>query len=102
MKNPEAVALGKMGGSVKSEAKAKSSAANAKLGGRPVVNLPDGRFSVLAHNSQGASNGMVGTAKEINAWLRGWNDPENLSVTVTDENGSIIASKTTGRKTIKW
>lgn len=34
-KNPAAVALGKIGGSVKSEAKAKSSAANAKLGGRP-------------------------------------------------------------------
>ena len=35
MKNPAAVALGKMGGSVKSEAKAKASAANGVKGGRP-------------------------------------------------------------------
>jgi len=34
-KNPAAVALGKMGGSVKSAAKTKSSVANGKLGGRP-------------------------------------------------------------------
>jgi hypothetical protein len=34
-KNPAAVALGRMGGKVKSEAKAMSSRANGKLGGRP-------------------------------------------------------------------
>lgn len=35
MKNPAAVALGKKGGLAKSEAKAKSSAANGAKGGRP-------------------------------------------------------------------
>jgi hypothetical protein len=35
MKNPAAVALGTLGGKVKSEAKAKTSAANGALGGRP-------------------------------------------------------------------
>lgn len=34
-KNPAAVALGRLGGSIKSRAKAKSSKANGKLGGRP-------------------------------------------------------------------
>ena len=34
-KNPHAVALGRMGGLVKSKAKKKSSAKNGKLGGRP-------------------------------------------------------------------
>lgn len=34
-KNPAAVALGKLGGSVKSEAKAKASRENGKKGGRP-------------------------------------------------------------------
>ena len=34
-KNPAAVALGKLGGSVKSAAKARASRANGKLGGRP-------------------------------------------------------------------
>lgn len=35
MKNPAAVVLGKLGGKIKSEAKAISSAANGALGGRP-------------------------------------------------------------------
>ena len=35
MKNPAAVALGTLGGKAKSEAKAKSSAANGAKGGRP-------------------------------------------------------------------
>ena len=35
MKNPHAVALGRIGGKVKSEKKAKSSRENGKLGGRP-------------------------------------------------------------------
>lgn len=34
-KNPAAVSLGKLGGSAKSERKAKASAENGKLGGRP-------------------------------------------------------------------
>jgi hypothetical protein len=34
-KNPAAVALGRLGGNVTSDAKAKSSAANGALGGRP-------------------------------------------------------------------
>jgi hypothetical protein len=36
MKNPAAVALGTLGGKAKSEAKAKSSAANGVKGGRPL------------------------------------------------------------------
>jgi hypothetical protein len=39
MKNPAAVALGTLGGKVKSEAKAKTSAANGTKGGRPPKNL---------------------------------------------------------------
>lgn len=35
VKNPAAVALGRLGGSVKSDKKSKSSAANGSLGGRP-------------------------------------------------------------------
>ena len=34
-KNPAAVALGRLGGEAKSEAKAKASAANGEKGGRP-------------------------------------------------------------------
>lgn len=43
-KNPAAVALGRLGGSVKSDKKSKSSAANGALGGRPrkVKNPPTG------------------------------------------------------------
>lgn len=37
-KNPAAVELGRLGGSVKSKAKKKSSRANGKLGGRPKLN----------------------------------------------------------------
>lgn len=40
-KNPAAVALGKMGGSVKSEKKSKSSAVNGALGGRPRKPAPE-------------------------------------------------------------
>ena len=39
-KNPAAVALGKLGGSAKSKAKAKASRANGKLGGRPRKQSP--------------------------------------------------------------
>jgi len=35
IKNPAAVALGRLGGKAKSEAKARASAANGKKGGRP-------------------------------------------------------------------
>jgi hypothetical protein len=60
------------------------------------------KLSILVHNKQGASEGTVGTKKEINAWLRGWSDSENLSAVVTDENGDVVAEKPRGRKTIKW
>lgn len=41
-KNPAAVALGALGGKVKSKKKAKSSAENGKKGGRPKKFLPKG------------------------------------------------------------
>ena len=40
-KNPAAVSLGRLGGSVKSEAKANASRENGKKGGRPKSKLPD-------------------------------------------------------------
>ena len=46
-KNPAAVALGRLGGKVTSDAKAKSSAANGAKGGRPKVYL----YAVQRYNS---------------------------------------------------
>lgn len=40
MKNKAAVALGRLGGSVKSEAKALAAKRNGKLGGRPKARKP--------------------------------------------------------------
>jgi carbon monoxide dehydrogenase subunit G len=45
MKNPAAVALGSLGGKVKSETKAKTSAANGAKGGRPkIIRFAGGRI----------------------------------------------------------
>ncbi len=59
-------------------------------------------FSILVTNSQGATDGMVGTKREINAYLRSWDDPANLTAVVTTESGTIVADKPLGRKTLKW
>jgi hypothetical protein len=58
-KNPAAVALGKLGGKAKSEAKTKSSAANGALGGRPKVYL----YAVQRYNS------------DLDAWESKFNAP---------------------------
>lgn len=59
-------------------------------------------YSILVRNSQGATDGhTANTQKEINQWMRGWNDPENLSGTVK-RDGEIVGEKTIGRKTIEW
>ena len=60
-------------------------------------------LSIQAWNAQGASEGaVVPNKRAANAWLRGWSDPEAMTVCVRDENEMIIGEKRTGRKTITW
>lgn len=59
-------------------------------------------YSAQAKTKNGATEGFVGTKQEINHWLSGWADPENLYVDITDENGQHIVYKDYGRKTIPW
>ena len=59
-------------------------------------------YSIIVRNQQGASDGTTGnTQQEINQWLRGWSDPENLTGTVK-RDGEIVGEKRFGRKTIEW
>jgi hypothetical protein len=59
-------------------------------------------YSILVRNSQGATDGhTANTQQEINRWLRGWSDPQNLSGTVK-RDGEIVGEKRLGRKTIEW
>lgn len=59
-------------------------------------------YSITVRNQQGASDGTTGnTQQDINRWLRGWNDPENLTGTVK-RDGEIVGEKWLGRKTIEW
>lgn len=60
-------------------------------------------YSIIVHNKQGAASGHNGeTQGEINRWLNGWSDPENLSGTVKDETGDIVGVKEIGKKRIQW
>jgi hypothetical protein len=60
-------------------------------------------YSVIAHNGQGASDGKSGlTREQVDAWLDGWQDPQNLSVTVKDQGGEIVATKELGETVISW
>ena len=60
-------------------------------------------YSIIVHNKQGAASGHTGkTQGEINRWLNGWSDPENLSGTVKDETGDIVGVKEIGKKRVQW
>jgi hypothetical protein len=59
-------------------------------------------YTIIVHNNQGASDVYRGeTQGEINRWLNGWSDSENLSATVENETG-IIATKEMGKKRLTW
>lgn len=60
-------------------------------------------YSIIVRNRQGASEGESGLTKaEVNAYLRGWSDPEELTVSVANEVGEIVAEKSYGKKRISW
>jgi hypothetical protein len=60
-------------------------------------------YEIIVHNNQGASDAhTAATRKDIETWLRGWSDPENLSAVVTDEYHMDVGYKPAGRKTINW
>lgn len=69
-KNPAAVALGRLGGKVRSEAKAKSSAANGAKGGRPRTKKIESigrveyayKFALIAKEEKGAGPGKTNWA----------------------------------------
>jgi hypothetical protein len=69
-KNPAAVALGKLGGKAKSEAKARSSAANGAKGGRPRTKKIDAggrveyayKFALIAKEENGVGPGKTNWA----------------------------------------
>lgn len=61
------------------------------------------KYQIIVHNHQGASDAHAAEAKrDINTWLANWADPQNLTATVTDEDGRILARKDFGRKTLVW
>ncbi len=65
-----AAALGKIGGSVKSEAKARASAKNGKKGGRPrKINV---ELKKMAGSSQGKTHEFRGTFAEVHEWVSKW------------------------------
>ena len=60
-------------------------------------------LTITVHNKQGASDkAQRATRAQINAWLDGWDDPQNLTVVVRDAAGVDIASKPLGRRTLIW
>jgi hypothetical protein len=59
-------------------------------------------YSALAKTRNGAQEGFVGTRQEIKHWLSGWKDPENLHVSIEDENGVLYREKPFGKKIFKW
>lgn len=60
-------------------------------------------YTIIVHNAQGASDEHKGRTKAvINAWLRSWRDPENLTVRVLNDAGEEIATKPRGVKRIIW
>lgn len=59
-------------------------------------------YSILVRNLSGASEGTTGTQAQIDLWLSNWQDPENLSATITDEHGEVVATKPRGEKEIVW
>ncbi len=59
-------------------------------------------YRIIVHNEQGASDELRGSMNEINTWLEGWSDPENLTATVTDEHGCEVAHKPEGDKSLSW
>jgi len=60
-------------------------------------------YTIIVHNAQGASEQHKGRTKAIiNAWLRSWGDPENLTVRVLDDEGIEVARKPRGVKRITW
>lgn len=76
-KNPAAVALGRRGGSVKSDKKSKSSAANGALGGRPRTCLyavqvlhPDTEEWDYCFNSPMSRDEANKSAKQLRRWAK--------------------------------
>ncbi len=59
-------------------------------------------YSALAKTKNGAQEGFVGTKQEIDHWLAGWADPENLYIDITDEQEQLFIYKPFGLKTIPW
>lgn len=60
------------------------------------------KYNAQATSRQMAKEGFVGTAEEINHWLAGWADPENLYVSIETEDGQLYREKPYGKKKIKW
>jgi len=60
-------------------------------------------LTITVHNDQGASEvAKRATRAQINGWLAAWAAPEDLTATVRDDNGTEIAIKAIGRKTLEW
>jgi len=60
-------------------------------------------YQIIVKNAQGASDGATRETKQkINAYLKTWADPQNLTADVSDENGNIVGDKPMGKKRISW
>ena len=91
-----AATLGKLGGSVKSEAKAKAAKENGKKGGRPrKMNV---ELKKVAGSSQGKIHDFRGTFNEIHDWVSKWTGvvtdddyPAYMEATTIDELDDAIS-----------
>ena len=60
-------------------------------------------YTIIVHNKQGASDiHKASTKAEIDGWLDGWRDPQNLTAVVRDCQDRQVGAKAMGVKRIKW
>ena len=61
-------------------------------------------YHISCHTKDGAydTGRVVNTQRECRDYVKEWADPENLSVTITDDDNRVVGEKPFGRINIKW